>query len=117
MGDYKGNLSWDIEADKFRQGLQESQALLNISLNVKRLRERAGITQRELAKRCQNSHPSIVRIERPSPDGLTINTLSRLASALGVLIVDLINTPRENYTPTFTFRAHFPPKPIKRKTK
>lgn len=67
-------------------------ALLYISLNVKRLRVEARLTQEELAARCGISFPRISELERAATVP-TLRTLANIAQALGCSISDLLRAP------------------------
>ncbi|MEU9887000.1 XRE family transcriptional regulator [Sphaerisporangium sp. NPDC051011] len=63
--------------------------LQQIGARVRRERERAGLTQRELADLTGISQPTLARIELGSRPRLTIAELDRLATAVGVPLREL----------------------------
>ncbi|MCW2877340.1 MAG: helix-turn-helix protein, partial [Sphaerisporangium sp.] len=63
--------------------------LQQIGARVRRERERAGLTQRELADLTGISQPTLARIELGSRPRLTIAELDRLATAMGVPLREL----------------------------
>jgi HTH-type transcriptional regulator/antitoxin HipB len=69
-----------------RRGYREAREAFELSEQVREARERAGITQAELARRIGSTQPAIARLEA---GGVTPNldTLRRIASALSLELV------------------------------
>ncbi len=63
----------------------------NIAKTVKRLREKASLSQEKLARLADVSNNTIINIEAGKQDNPTIDTLKKVAKALSVPIEDLIN--------------------------
>ena len=63
----------------------------NIARTVKRLREKAGLSQEKLARLADVSNNTLINIEAGKQDNPTIDTLKKVAKALSVPIEDLIN--------------------------
>ncbi|QQS60481.1 helix-turn-helix transcriptional regulator [Candidatus Falkowbacteria bacterium] len=64
--------------------------MVNIGRNIKKLREKEGISQDRLSKLADISSNTVAKIElndRPNP---TIETLQKIAKALNVEVDDLI---------------------------
>jgi len=72
--------------DERRRGYREAREAFELSEQVRAARERAGITQAELAARIGSTQPAIARLEA---GGVTPNlaTLRRIASALSLELV------------------------------
>jgi len=62
----------------------------NIAKTVKRLREKAGLSQEKLARLADVSNNTLINIEAGKQDNPTIETLKKIATALNVPIEDLI---------------------------
>ena len=62
----------------------------NIAKTVKRLREKAGLSQEKLARLADVSNNTLINIEAGKQDNPTIETLKKIATSLNVPIVDLI---------------------------
>jgi ribosome-binding protein aMBF1 (putative translation factor) len=78
--------SEQIEKDPgFAKLLAEAQIETNFAVSVALLRERAGLTQRELADRAGIKQPMLARIERGQIP--TVPTLRKLANALNARVV------------------------------
>jgi transcriptional regulator with XRE-family HTH domain len=62
---------------------QRELARLQIANQIAKLREHAGISQAELARRIGTKQAGVARMERRSYRGYTIGTLARIAAATG----------------------------------
>ena len=62
----------------------------NIAKIVKRLREKAGLSQEKLARLADVSNNTIINIEAGKQDNPTIETLKKTAKALNISIEELI---------------------------
>ena len=62
----------------------------NIAKTVKRLREKAGLSQEKLARLADVSNNTIINIEAGKQDNPTIETLKKTAKALNISIEELI---------------------------
>jgi len=60
----------------------------NIAKTVKRLREKAGLSQEKLARLADVSNNTIINIEAGKQDNPTIETLKKTAKALNISIED-----------------------------
>jgi len=56
----------------------------DVALQIVALREKVGLTQKELAKRLHTSQQQISRLESPSYEGHSLSMLRRVAQALKV---------------------------------
>ena len=63
----------------------------NIAKTVKRLREKAGLSQEKLARLADVSNNTLINIEAGKQDNPTIETLKKIAKALNAPVEDLIN--------------------------
>ena len=62
-----------------------------LSNNVKKLREKKGLSQDRLAKLANVANNTIIKIEQGENKNPTLDTLKKIAKALGVSVDDLIN--------------------------
>jgi transcriptional regulator with XRE-family HTH domain len=61
-----------------------------LSKNLKKLREQKGLSQDRLAKLADIANNTIIKIEQGENKNPTLDTLKKLAEALGVSVDDLI---------------------------
>ncbi len=54
----------------------------DVALQIAALRRRAGLSQKELAKRLKTSQQQVCRLESPGYEGHSLSTLRRVADAL-----------------------------------
>lgn len=67
----------------FRAGVEEELRALRVGAELARLRQRRGLSQTQLAAKAGMSGPNVSRIETSPGQNLTLETLTRLARALG----------------------------------
>ena len=82
----KDYLEWrdSLMADpEFRKVYEEEAAKKELWLQLVEARQRAGITQAELAKRLGVSQAQVARMEKRGYDAYTLNSLRRYVQALG----------------------------------
>ena len=83
MSDLKKYIKDRKKKDKeFAKGFEEGYEQLKIGVMLRQAREKAGLTQEELARRLKTKKTSISRIENHAED-IKLSTLKRTASALG----------------------------------
>ena len=62
----------------------------NLARKVKQLREKLGLSQEKLARLADVSNNTIINIEAGKQDNPTIDTLKKVAKALGIPVEDII---------------------------
>ncbi|HET6459170.1 MAG TPA: helix-turn-helix transcriptional regulator [Syntrophales bacterium] len=83
MSDFKRYVTERKKRDKeFAKGFDEGYEQFKIGVVLRQAREKAGLTQEELARRLKTKKASISRIENHAED-IKLSTLKRIASALG----------------------------------
>ena len=80
---FRDYLNEQLKDPAFRKAYEEEGVFVELAIQVARLREQKGITQRELAKRLHTSQQTISRLESPRNGSLSLKTLIKLAHALG----------------------------------
>ena len=71
-----------VFAARFRQAGQA----WDVALQLAALREQAGLSQRDLARKLKTSQQSISRLESPSYEGHSLTMLRRVAEVLGATL-------------------------------
>lgn len=85
-----------IDREGLRREVDELVDQMMIQQRLTEMRERAGMTQRELARRVGVSQPVIARMESRRIRNVTLKTLVRAASALGATLkIDLTPGTRQ----------------------
>jgi DNA-binding XRE family transcriptional regulator len=80
---FKGYLKEKLRNKTFREAHEHYVAVLEIGMRVRKLREGAGLTQAELARKMGVSQQTISRLESGEVDNPTVATLERIARATG----------------------------------
>jgi transcriptional regulator with XRE-family HTH domain len=60
------------------------------SIRIKRLREKLGLSQEKLARLADVSNNTIINIEAGKQQNPTVETIKKIANALGVSIEELV---------------------------
>ncbi|OHB17355.1 MAG: hypothetical protein A2734_02925 [Parcubacteria group bacterium RIFCSPHIGHO2_01_FULL_40_30] len=63
----------------------------NISKNLRKMREAKGLSQEKLARLADVANNTIIKIEGEKNKNPTLDTLKKIAKALGVSLDDLTN--------------------------
>jgi len=61
-----------------------------ISENIKRLRSKLGLTQDDLAKKADIKYTTLMKVESGTVNKPSVQTMAKIAKALGVSIEDLL---------------------------
>jgi len=63
----------------------------NLANNIKKLREAKGLSQEKLARLADVANNTLIKMESGENPNPTLNSLKKVAKALGVSVDDLIN--------------------------
>ena len=80
---FRDYLKEQLKDPAVKAAYEEEALFVELAIQVARLREQKGFTQRELAKRLHTSQQMISRLESPRNGSLSLRTLVKLAHALG----------------------------------
>ena len=80
---FQDYLKEQLQDPTFRKTYEEEGIYAELAIQIARLRERRGLTQRELAKRLRTSQQTVSRLENPRNGSLSLRTLVKLAHVLG----------------------------------
>lgn len=67
----------------------------DVALQIAALREKAGLTQKELARKLHTSQQNVSRLESPSYEGHSLTMLRRVAGILGATVHVTLETKRQ----------------------
>ena len=70
----------------FAERFEKAGEAWDVALQITALREGAGYSQKDLARKLKTSQQQISRLESPSYEGHSLNTLRRVAEALGATV-------------------------------
>lgn len=80
---WRDDLNERLKDPKFRKGFNRELQRLKIGHQILTIRERLGITQKELARRIGTSQGAITRLESGNYAGYSLKTLEKIALATG----------------------------------
>jgi DNA-binding XRE family transcriptional regulator len=109
-------LAAQLASPRFRHAFEQRRIIHEVALAVKGMRQAAGLTQAQLARRIGTSQPMIARIEKGLDQRTPqFDTLQRIASALGrqlklvfsmpttqSVVVEIERPPRRKGRPSHT---------------
>ncbi len=75
-------LEQQLEDPRFAERFKAAGEAWDVSLQLTRLREEAGLSQKDLADRSETTQQQINRLESPAYEGHSLSMLRRVASAL-----------------------------------
>ena len=67
-----------------------SKTIPTVAKNIKKLRKEKGLSQDRLSRLADVSHATIIKIESGGIQSSTIDTVQKIAKALGVGVEDLL---------------------------
>ena len=70
----------------FAERFERAGEAWDVALQIAALREKAGLSQRDLARKLKTSQQNISRLESPSYEGHSLTMLRRVAEVLGATI-------------------------------
>ena len=79
-------LSEQMKDAQFAARFEQAGEAWDISLQLTALREKAGLSQKEVARRLNTSQQHISRLESPSYKGHSLSNLRRFAGALNARV-------------------------------
>ncbi len=75
-------LNAQMKGPAFAAHFKRAGEAWDVALQIAALRRRAGLSQKDLAKRLKTSQQQICRLESPAYEGHSLSTLRRVAGAL-----------------------------------
>ena len=80
---FRDRLKEDLKDPVFAKAYEEAELPARIAIAVAQLREKEGITQKQLAREVGVKQQVISRLEDPEKSNMTLATLNKVALALG----------------------------------
>jgi transcriptional regulator with XRE-family HTH domain len=91
----------------FAERFRKAGEAWDVALQLASLREKSGLSQKELARKVGTTQQQISRLESPSYEGHSLSMLRRVARVLGATVrVDI--RPRERERPSIVAEAKSP---------
>ena len=91
-------LEEQLKDPAFAKRFGEAGEAWDVALQIAALREKAGLSQKDLAQKLKTSQQNISRLESPSYEGHSLNMLRRVAEMLGATVRVAIE-PQDSRSP------------------
>ena len=79
-------LEKQLEDPGFAERFERAGEAWDVALQLAALREKAGLSQKDLARKLKTSQQNISRLESPSYEGHSLSMLRRVAAVLGATV-------------------------------
>src|ERR1039458_8855429 len=79
-------LEEQMQDPDFAERFKQAGEAWDVALQIAALREKAGLSQRDLARKLRTSQQQISRLESPSYEGHSLSMLRRVAKVLGATV-------------------------------
>jgi transcriptional regulator with XRE-family HTH domain len=100
-------LEEQLKDPAFAERFEKAGEAWDVALQLAALRERAGLSQKDLARKLRTSQQQISRLESPSYEGHSLSMLRRVAEVLGVT-VRVTLAPKGDSEPMLLSEAKIP---------
>ena len=89
METLKAHLEGKLQNDRFRKLFSEEKQLAQLSMQILEVRQRLGLSQREVAEKAKVTQQQLSKLEHGA--NCNVSTLLKVCNALGVLVA--LETP------------------------
>ena len=79
---FKDRLKEDLKDPVFKKAFEQEEIFAELAIQIAKLRQANGLSQRDLAKHLHTTQQTVSRLENTSNHSLSINTLIKLAEVL-----------------------------------
>jgi len=79
-------LDEQLKDPAFAKRFKQAGEAWDVALQITQLREKAGLSQKELARKLKTSQQQISRLESPAYEGHSLSMLRRVAEVLGATV-------------------------------
>jgi transcriptional regulator with XRE-family HTH domain len=86
-------LEEQLKEPDFAERFERAGEAWDVALQLAALRQKAGLSQKDLARKLKTSQQNISRLESPSYEGHSLAMLRRVASALGATVRVTFESP------------------------
>ena len=100
-------LEEQLKDPDFAERFEKAGEAWDVALQLAALREKAGLSQKDLARKLHTSQQQISRLESPSYEGHSLSMLRRVAEVLGAT-VHVTLAPRGQTSPMILSEAKAP---------
>lgn len=76
---FQDYLAEELKDPGFKKAFDEEEVFAQLAIQIAQLREKQGLSQKELAKKLHTTQQMVSRLENPHNQSLSLGTLVRLA--------------------------------------
>lgn len=76
---FKDRLKEDLKDPEFKKAFEEEEIYASIAITLAKIREKQGLTQKELARRMHTTQQTVSRLENPQNKSYSLGTLIKIA--------------------------------------
>ena len=80
MRKFRDRLKEDLQDKNFKKAFDEEDVFARLAVEIAKVREEQGISQRELAERLHTTQQTVSRLENPRNRSFSLTTLIKLAT-------------------------------------
>ena len=78
---FQDYLKNQLKNEEFRKAFDEEDVIAKLAIEIARIREEQGMTQKDLARKLRTSQQTVSRLESPGNQSFSLSTLLKLARA------------------------------------
>ena len=78
---FQDYLKNQLKNEEFRKAFEEEDVIARLAIEIARIRDEQGMTQKDLARRLRTSQQMVSRLENPTNQSFSLVTLLKLARA------------------------------------
>ncbi|MFO7985943.1 MAG: helix-turn-helix transcriptional regulator [Desulfatiglandaceae bacterium] len=86
MTNFERYLEEELKDPEFKERFERAGEAWEVAMKLAALRKRAGLSQKELARKAGTTQQQISRMESPSYEGHSLSMLRRIAAVLGATV-------------------------------
>lgn len=79
---FRDRLKEDLKDPEFRKAFDEEEVYASLAIQIARIRQEEGLTQKEIAERLNTTQQTVSRLEDAHNRSYSLKTLIKLADAL-----------------------------------
>ncbi len=79
---FRDRLKEDLKKPEFKKAFEQEEIFSSLAIQIAQLRQKQGLSQKDLAKRLKTTQQTVSRIENVSNRSLSMSTLLKLAGVL-----------------------------------
>ena len=79
---FDDRLKKELKSPEFKKAFDQEEIFASLAIQIAKIRQKQGLSQKELAKRLKTTQQTVSRLENINNTSLSLNTLLKLANVL-----------------------------------